>query len=474
MTPTFILVVFTLFFAVTARMLARRDGVFLAFYTILFIYTFFTQVIYITVPDGFVGLIPGDAPITDATFQGYQVFVFASFVGVFAVLFAGARLPVQIHTIQAPNDPGRFAFFVLLISLYDAVLLGILFYTYGTLSYENPDALKSQTIFARPFVLFGVVFLSLYATAVRVGNDAFKRRVCQILMAITAGIILVIAVRAGTRTVIASATIGVICFELLLAGKGHRLFTPRVLVSTIAIFVMLTAIATYRIEGQTTVIDLPSRVLEDAEIFLSTRLSLNGIIFGDYAGPSVMLLSSMADKIIIPSTGVSAIFFGCLPFGGFSGYQSIGFIVSRLVDPSLQDSWKGFGYYVLAEGYNIAGWYGIIYNTLVFGLALVVSRRFWNTDDRLYRAFVGAMFGMQALVIVRGQTSEIFRAWYLVMVPGMVLLWFGCGLRPVLSRVPRSRTAPRSAYRPGALTGAHPDRGFRGSASSVSASMRGQ
>lgn len=447
MTSIAILIVFSLFFVKSARALARRDGVFCAFYVILFVYTFFTQVVYLAYPDDFVGLVPGDAPITDSTFLAYQGFVFASFVGVFFVLWWGTNARVALRTYQAPNNPWRFQFFIFLVLLYDAVLVFILFYNYETLSYETPDALKSQTLFARFFVLFPVVFLALYATGVHVKADAFKRGVCQFLAVLTASIFLVIAVRAGTRTAMATTMIGVLCFEALRSGAARRLFSPVMVISAVSIFVVLTAIATYRTEGPTNLVDLPVRVAQDRETFISTRLSLRDIVRGDYAGPSVMLMSSMSDEIVIPSTGLAAIFFGCLPFGAFSGYQSIGYIVSRIVDPSLQDAWKGFGYYILAEGYNVMGWFGILYNAVVIGFGLRVSRRFWNTPDRFYRAFVGALFAIQGILIVRGQSSEIIRAWYLVILPGVVFLWLGCGLRADWSRRSNAVAASQSGAR---------------------------
>ena len=429
MTSVVLLVAFALFFVVSAQSLARRDGVYFAYYFVLFVYTFFTQLVYVAYGDDFSSLIPGDAPITDEIFLKYQVFVFASFVGIFLVLLRGTKVGRILNTVQAPSDSIRFAFFVLFVLLYDAFLVWTYVYNYDTLSYENPDALKSNRLFARPFILFGVVFLALYATADRLKSDNFRRRACQILMGLTAGIVFLIAVRAGTRTVIAATTIGVLCYEALMAGTARRLFRPRLVLAAVGMFILLTAIATYRIEGAASAADLSKSVAGDLDFFVSTRLSLTAIIFGDYAGPSVMLLSSISDQIVIPGTGLAAVFFGSLPFGGFTGIQSVGFIVSRIVDPSLIDSWKGFGYYILAEGYNVVGWFGVVYNTVVIGYLLRLSRRFWNTPDRHYRAFVGALFGMQAITVIRGQSSEIIRAWYYVIIPGLFLLWLGCGLR---------------------------------------------
>ena len=454
------LVVFTLFFVVTARMLARRDGVFCAFYIVLFVYTFFTQVAWIFYPDGFPTLVPGGVPITDGTTRAYQAFVTASFVGLFFVLWRGIRGPATLRTYQAPNAGGHFAAFIVLVLLYDAVLLWILVYNYGTLSYETPDALKSQTLFARPYVFFGVVFLALYATAARFKEQNNRRRVCQSLMVLSGALILVIAVRAGTRTVLATTTIGVVSFEALWAGNARRLLRPRVLIGAISVFIVLTAIATFRVEGPTNPVNLYTRVSTDVDGFVSTRLSLQAIIYGDYTGPSALLLTSIADGTVIPETALPAVLYGCLPFGGFSGYRSVGYIVARIADPSLENlPWKGFGYYVLTEGYNVAGWFGIFYNAIVIGFALLASRRFWNTPDRFYRAFVGALFATQAIPIVRGQSSEIIRAWYLVMLPGLVFLWLGCGLRVDWSRRSRRSGATSQSQvrrsRLSAAAGAH-------------------
>lgn len=429
-TSIYVLVIFSLFFIASAATLARRDGVFFAFYVVLFVYTFFTQVAWTFYPDGFPYLVPGGALISDSTFRAYEVFVTASFVGLFVALWRGARRPAALHIYRAPKGGKNFAGFVLLVLLYDAVLLWILFYNYQTLSYETPDALKSQTLFARPYVLFPVVFLALYATSVHFKGAQNRRRVCQLLMALTGGIFFVISVRAGSRTGLATTTMGVLCFEALWSGNVRRLLRPRVLITTISISIVLNAIATFRIEGASDPVDLYKGVSGDVDGFVSNRLSLTAIVFGDYTGPSTLLLTSIEYETVIPGTAVPALLFGCLPFGGFSGYKSVGYIVSRFADPLLQDlPWKGFGYYILTEGYNVMGWFGILYNVVVIGFALRVSRRFWNTTDRFYRAFVGALFATQAIPIVRGQSSEIIRAWYLVFLPGLVLLWFGCGLR---------------------------------------------
>lgn len=445
-TPVSILVIFCLFFIGSARTLARRDGVFFAFYAILFVYTFFTQVAWIAYPEAFGLLVPGAAAISDSTFQAYQVFVTASFVGLFLLLWRGTRGRVALRTYQAPSDPRRFGCFVPLVLLYNVMLAWLLVQNYATLSYETPEAVKSQTLFVRIYSLFGVVFLALYATAARAKRGSVPRRACQFLMALTGGIFLVLAVRAGARGGLAAAAIGVMCFEVLSAGTARRLLSARVLIGAIGMMLLLTAIGTIRVEGPVNPVDVPGRLLSDPWGFVTDRFNIAALVFGDYAGPSVLLLISISDGMVMSGDAVAAVLLGSLPFGGFSGYPSLGYMVSRIVDPSLRESWQGFGYYILAEGYNVMGWFGILYNAVVLGCALQVSRRFWNTPDSHYRAFVGALFAMQALPIVRGQSSEIIRSWYLVILPGLVLLWLGSGLRVDWSRRSTRRRLNRHGH----------------------------
>jgi len=107
-------------------------------------------------------------------------------------------------------------------------------------------------------------------------------------------------------------------------------------------------------------------------------------------------------------------------------------MMAREINPSLLYSWQGYGYYFLNEGFNVAGWVGIIYNGLVLNLGYWIMRRvFMNVDDSNLRSFVGALVAMQAIDVVRGQSSTFLRASLLEIIPAIVLYYLATGRRPL-------------------------------------------
>jgi hypothetical protein len=164
-------------------------------------------------------------------------------------------------------------------------------------------------------------------------------------------------------------------------------------------------------------------VLMDDFLFSPT-----GLLFQDYTGPSLVLLYSIQSGFTDFYEGLKSVLLGSLPL---TGQPSLGSIVAREINPAMEYEWQGFGYYFLHEGYFICGWWGILYNGLVFTLGYFFWKKlFIDVKDLRLKALFGALVAMQAIEIVRGQSSNFIRNTLYIIIPSLILNYIATGLMP--------------------------------------------
>lgn len=452
----------SILFLLTLIYMLKRSLIFSVYYTVLFIYTIFTAIAYVYFP------LPIEAS-SGGQYYGlmaiypYLLFTTLSFMSIWVVFrFTYKKLAGKKPFFEMRYHRGQFfrsSLFVFISLLYGGLLWFLVITSYDKIAYDQQHIIKET----RGFLLF-LSLAKLFILAIYVRMDVEKwpsRKIFHLsLMFWVGSAYLITVIRGGSRNEIASVIVGFAFYNLTKAFsrpmkpfsvveyqrpyarrllnvfRANRL-TTALKIAVVGLFGLysLLALQIARRAGEISLGAFTRLLVSPGQLFGDYVFSLFGMIMQDYTGPSLVLISSIQLDIIIPQIALTSVLLNCLPL---VGYPTLGFLLSRWVNPELAFSWEGYGYYILAEGYNIAGWFGIIYNAVVFNLGLYLWCRFAMSDDRYFNGFVGAVVVMQVIDVVRGQSSTFIRASYSQIVPSIFLYFLLFGLRPSLGRKHRN------------------------------------
>ena len=428
--PLSAIFLFSFLFLVTFVQIARRDPIFGLFYCVLYVYTVFTQIAYVVYPE-YVSARSGDQYYGLDAYYLFILFVSLSFLAIylFSFVFFGKKHKKKTYftfrRIGVRTSSIYQYLFLAIILFHDAIMLYFLVRNYSALNYYTEKVLlKGNKLFFFGFSFYRIILMVLYVKLTRFSNTV-ERYIYSVLFPLSLAIFLAISIRAGQRISMTSFLLGFTMYVFLSspAKFGHRmkralLFAPLLL----AAFLLQNMIRTMR--------GSPISPFELVRLFFASPDSSAMILlrpellmFQDYTGPSLLLLTSMANGIIFPLEVIKSNFFNSLIF---TGYPGLGDTLSRIVDPLGE---KGYGYYFLTEGYNMAGWLGILYNGLVFTAGISLWQKFASSDSKIFNNFMIAVISMHVFNIVRGQGCFFIKGTYFSFLPAIVLFLLASKLR---------------------------------------------
>ena len=439
--PELSIVLFGLFFALTAAYIFARDVIFSVFYALLFMYTFFTELASLLYPSQV--RLPGVPPGDDGDWCSYRIFVRLSFV-VVVILFVlfNARRPVHLRPVVRARPSFALIFYVF-AAAFDVALMVIFLANADALTYGQQDAFKENGLFRNMFAFANAMFILLIAL-LRTRMPKTNRWIVRALLIFLTVDILSVAARTGSRGSFLILPIGWLVYTLLSSPLNRQKlwFYAKVAAVVGVIGYMAVALQVQRRNPDNSLVNYLSALARPDILTQDYLFSPYGLLFQDYTGSSLLLLHSIRLDLVRTEESLWSVIQGGIPL---SGTPSLGSLAARAVNPSLQYSWQGYGYYYLNEGFSVAGWWGILYNGFVLNLGYWVWRKlFVDVEDRNLRALMGALVAMQAIDIIRGQSSAFLRAPIFAFLPTMFLYYLATGVRArYLRKVRPVLAAPR-------------------------------
>jgi hypothetical protein len=155
-------------------------------------------------------------------------------------------------------------------------------------------------------------------------------------------------------------------------------------------------------------------------------LTFEDIVFQDYCVPSLTLMTSMYYDRIDPIGTVKSLIANSLVL---LNVPSLGTRVSRFIDPY---GARGYGYYAFTEGFEVMGWAGFVYNSLIMNLGLQLWRPLLRTGNKSFTRYMTGIMVMSVFGLARGTSSAYVKAFYMWFVPCIVLFCLMSGTRPRL------------------------------------------
>jgi hypothetical protein len=435
MTLQLLLVVSVALFLVVGMLVLRtRDDLFAVFFALLFVYTIFTQVGYLLAPEVAARL---GAYYGQARFIDYWLFVNGSLLAVVSGylllnLTSPSERPVRALILFPAVEGTALRLGVLGVG-YIGLLGGLFVANYEGVGYASIDnPVLALLVFCQPLVL-----IVLYGTARRYGPTAATRRTALALGLLGLVLFLAISVRAGQRMNLIALFVGVAAFELHPLTEAVRRRPLRLIGLGLA-GVLVLGLAGRIVAVRGAFEDIPITALFDVAGTAAASGDssiLEGLVLQDYFAPSLQLFASLEYQVVIPDEVLRSTIFNALP--GF-GYPTLSETVGRLIDPRVSRN-EGLAYYVLTEGFNAAGWFGILYNAIVINFGLALWRLFSRTSDaRINHLMLAVTIGM-LVTVVRGPSYLFVRLAYLQLLPALFLAAVAVGLMPVVPRLRAGR-----------------------------------
>lgn len=426
---------------VSALLLAkiwRQDIFFAVFFSMLVLYSIVPMWGYLLYPELSQLILNMYFEVTPLAHA--SVFTMLSLVA----LYFGYRLiyrpvcrPVRFELKQSRAMPGLF----LLVSFLFVCILGFGFAFYAdVLDYANASDENfllsvglGYKIFWHIYKCSTFILLIFYAL---IRAKAFKFRSDRIVLILLACIcfafFVLITVAVGSRTDPLALAFGVLAYEYYFrsyvagcAAIPHSLNSKPSLLKAVlkivgflcTVVAALTALEIYRTGGNVTREDLETATIVQA------------FLLKDYYWPFHVLIGAIANNYIDPAivmasnVGNALMFLGVDYLQYFIVEQWASGTVTRTASPAL---------YAFTEGFVMLGWFGFIYNGIVWASGISLWRLFSRSNDERFNALAFAITVAVAATVARTQSSYFIKDIYFWFLPTLVLYSMAVGVRLTL------------------------------------------
>jgi len=404
-----------LLFILTSLYVWRRSFVFFLFYSLLFVYTFFTQLGYLFYPVK-LSAESNFQYYSEGIFFSYWIYIFLSFVSIFLIfiIFYDKKykplLKIEIRPSPKKNsDP----LYIILILFYEIISIFFLVKNYGNLNYFNRNALNENKIWLFLFSLSGIVLLSTFYKIIM--ERSRKKRIFYFVLFFSLfSIFSITAIKSGQRIEVAMAILAfIVSLWYLFQSKIMRLRLKHIFLILLICFIGISIIQGIKAtRGDKSSLTEFFHALKDPRAYL-TLFSPQKMIFQDWSTPSVSLMASMKKHVISPSEVIKSNLTCLIPF---VNHKALGNVVAKIAETG------GIGFYILTEGYNFIGFIGFLYSTFILVIGWWFLESFFtNTNDKFFNSYMFGTMGFLVFEIVRGQSMMFLKGLYLYFLPAVIL-----------------------------------------------------
>ncbi len=425
-----LVILFCIYYIFTSILIYRKSRFFIIPYTLLFLYTVFTQIGYLAYPDK-LSLYSFGQYYGEEIFLFYWLYVFLSFVFIFLIFLLiynkeDNLLGLRIEVSRNSNYKFKF-FYILFIVFYQLILLFFLLKNYHILSYYNQGVLKNNKLWFYLFSFDSLIIFSLFVKIISASNKVEKVYYIA-LIGISLFIFLITSIRSGQRIEFVMMMMSIFTFLLMYKKNSIKSTRNKIYLIVLLVIIILFSQSIRSLRGtEINLLDFITSYFDYKALF--SFLKFENLVFQDWLVPSLTLITSMYKGIIFPFTVLESNLEVLIPL---ISHQSLGSILSRIIDPF---GWAGYGYYILTEGYNFMGFMGFMYSSFIFVFGFRILELFFcNSKDELFNAYLYGILGFISLNVVRGQSAMLIKSIYFYILPSIILFILSTEKKVFLSK----------------------------------------
>jgi len=399
-------IIFILYFFYTFFDLYKKDILFATFYAGLFIYTIFSQIGYVYLP--FLSELR-NANYGMDVFWVYYKFVFLSFISIYIML----RIILKITNLKKPlyrvsfkNNNNKFIVFTFIIGLFLSVFFISIFLYGGSIQYGQENMGIVSFMYKRNALIAYVLYV-IY----RQYKNTKISYIYLFFFIISVSLEMSISTKIGSRQDIVALILAISAYELYLGQLNNR--TRSILKKLLLFFIFVILLLGY--------------IRENRGVHSSKESSgiIENVVNQDYFSPSYMLFTAInynyvkTDLVIKSNTANSLVKLN-VPYL----QEELG----NIMVPGSSSRQSSFAFYAFTEGYVFMGFYGFLYNGIIFSFLILLWRNLARSNNILFNAFLIGLFVSQVLNLSRGQSGYFIKDLYMIFTIPVLIYLFGMGI----------------------------------------------
>lgn len=413
-----LIILFLIYFVYTFVKIYNKTYIFGLVYFIIFLYTFFTMLGYNLYPDDLYVVSSGQYYGEDI-FLNYYAYICLCFITMyisFFIIYGTEFFVPSIKVLLLDNRRFRIINEIIFFSFNIIIIFILLFFLikyYNQLSYYNQSVLKSNKIWFYLFSASGIFIFAIITKIFTIKNK-FNKYIYEAILIFLTLVVIITALKAGQRIQLFKITLSFIIYISIkydLKIKLRNTFKVSKLVIPAMVFVVFSQLIR---SSRGNVISISDGILNIES--LKELFDFKTLIFQDYLVPSLTLITSMNYKIIFPIEVIKSNFINATIIGD---YPTLGAILARIIDPS---GWGGYGYYILTEGYNLMGFMGFIYISVIIVIVYrLYEKVLTKTNDKNFNLYMSCIISYYIIDIVRSGSLFMIKGVFFYIIPFIFL-----------------------------------------------------
>lgn len=421
MLPLLLIIILSLFVYYSINVMLKRghDMHAIAFFS-LYIYTVFTQVGYAYFPDFSILIGAYYGPML---FYNYWAFMFLSFVLSFLLYkhINPANNKRYFYIVKNTKQKHmNFIFICITVVLY--IILTLYFSNNRDMFGYGGGTPMGSSLFGIGFWVYTICILILY-TLIRENTYSNAKRIISLIVFIPCIIFFFkVSIASGVRGTLLYFFVAIACYELCPFYKILKFNKSKIIISifvAIYLFNILSTLREIRILGEEINFSSLSSSYEIGESQFSNQSLQRKILMQDYYNPSHTLFISMHYGIIDPIEVIKSNFANSLIK---LKYPYLTTMIVGEASGQTFDRAEGWAYHYFVEGYNALGFIGIFYNAIFWNFGMILWIRLTQSNNNRHNKQMLPILGLVIIITMRGQTSQFIQFYWLILLPGLILL----------------------------------------------------
>ena len=405
-----ILIAESLSFLGGSVVLYRREKLFGVYFFALFVYTVFSQIGYLYVPDLSAQIF---AYFGEGVWRTASIFIICSAITLlcflrYASFYVEQAIKGMTSSLSIYSTPGRSSrrvvcgYFICTLVM-EWLLFAVRYQNISWDSAQQEDLFSSLPLVGMFVLLVKLSVgtnIALYCSARQARTTGVSRYTVPLLLLISLASFLVFTFKLGNRTDNIALALGVSVFEISQVRLGLRHFVIAGVLATVLVgYLNILEASRY------------SEAPSDTDF-------LTKMLVKDYFAPAHVLFAAVAFDVVEPVTVASSNVSNALMFLKQPYLQAD--VMERFF-PGGATRNASYGFYALTEGYMFAGFWGFVYNGLVLGLMLSLWMTLSKTSSKHLNMFLMALSGSMVINLVRGQSSYFVKYLYTYVLPSTIV-----------------------------------------------------